>query len=180
MKKLNDNLQDFLKTDIDLYSLSQILLDEEYIDTDKNPLMCLYCNNEEFTKYHKIDIQEIEKKYQEQILEIYPDIENSIITFWVCNSCDSVVAIKLYSHKSRKEKKIYYHKFDSFNQIIKDLKQKSYLEKNNEPCKCWYCQSDKIEIREKEDRNVAICQDCKKVLGFEFDNAWRILVENER
>ena len=180
MTALSKNLQPFIKNDIDLYRLSQILQDEEYIDENRKPLMCQYCDSEEFEKHHKIETTKIPDYYYEQIKEIYPDLENQIITFWVCKKCDNVVAVKLYSHKSHQEKKIYYTKFDSFHQIIKDLKAKNYLEEDNEPCQCWYCQSDKIKIKQgKENRTIATCEDCGKVLGVYYDNVWRILVETD-
>lgn len=180
MKDLSKNLKQYLNTDINFYRLSEILQDEEYMDGNRIPLKCQYCDSVNILKHYKVDFNSLDDRYKEQILEIYPDIDNDIITFWTCTDCDSIVAIKLYSHKSHNEKKIYYHKFDSFNQIIKDLKSKGYLEKTNEPCKCWYCQSDKITIKEKEDRNISICENCKKVLGIQFDNTWRILVETDR
>lgn len=178
MKELVPNLKQLIKTNIDAYRLSQYLLDEEYMDENRNPLKCQYCNNETFTIYHKIEFETIEDKYKNQILEIYPEIENSIITFWVCTNCDSVVAIKLYSHKSHNEKKIYYTKFDSFNEIIDDLVENGYLDwQTKEPCQCWYCQSDKIKIVDEENCKKAICENCNKVLGYNYDNTWNLKVE---
>lgn len=179
MKQFSENLQQYLKTDIDLYRFSNTLMDEEYMDKNRIPLMCQYCNSENLTKHRKVDFDTLPENYQKQILDIYPDLDSSIITFWTCDECDSIVALKLYSHKNHQEKKIYYHKYDSFHQIIKDLKKKGYLESGNEPCQCWYCQSDKIEIKNEKDRGVAICQDCKKVLGYAYNNSWRIVVEND-
>lgn len=179
--KLSPILQKLMKSNIDKYRLSNYLLDEEYIDEDRKPLKCLHCDSENIKKYHKIDFNNVEEKYKNQLMCIYPDLDNNVITFWVCEDCDEVISIKLYSHKNHQEKKIYYTKFDSFNEIKKDLKINGYLEKyNDEPCQCWYCQSDEIIIKKHEDRNVAICENCKNVLGFQFNNDWRILVEVDK
>ena len=180
MKQLTSNLQKLIKTNIDAYRLSEYLLNEEYMDEDRNPIKCQYCNSENLIKHHKVESEKIEDKYKEQIKDIYPEIENNIITFWVCNDCDSVVAIKLYSHKSHNEKKIYYSKFDSFNEIINDLQKNGYLDwKTKEPCQCWYCQSDKIKIVKEENCEKAICENCNKILGYNYNNIWNLKVELE-
>lgn len=180
MKQLTSNLQKLIKTNIDAYRLSEYLLNEEYMDEDRNPIKCQYCNSENLIKHHKVEFEKIEDKYKEQIKDIYPEIENNIITFWVCNDCDSVVAIKLYSHKSHNEKKIYYSKFDSFNEIINDLQKNGYLDwQTKEPCQCWYCQSDKIKIVKEENCEKAICENCNKTLGYNYNNIWNLKVELE-
>lgn len=180
MKQLTSNLQKLIKTNIDAYRLSEYLLNEEYMDEDRNPIKCQYCNSENLIKHHKVEFEKIEAKYKEQIKDIYPEIENNIITFWVCNDCDSVVAIKLYSHKSHNEKKIYYSKFDSFNEIINDLQKNGYLDwQTKEPCQCWYCQSDKIKIVKEENCEKAICENCNKILGYNYNNIWNLRVELE-
>lgn len=180
MKQLTSNLQKLIKTNIDAYRLSEYLLNEEYMDEDRNPIKCQYCNSENLIKHHKVEFEKIEDKYKEQIKDIYPEIENNIITFWVCNDCDSVVAIKLYSHKSHNEKKIYYSKFDSFNEIINDLQKNGYLDwQTKEPCQCWYCQSDKIKIVKEENCEKAICENCNKILGYNYNNIWNLKVELE-
>lgn len=180
MKQLTSNLQKLIKTNIDAYRLSEYLLNEEYMDEDRNPIKCQYCNSENLIKHHKVEFEKIEDKYKEQIKDIYPEIENNIITFWVCNDCDSVVAIKLYSHKSHNEKKIYYSKFDSFNEIINDLQKNGYLDwQTKEPCQCWYCQSDKIKIVKEENCEKAICENCNKILGYNYNNIWNLRVELE-
>ena len=180
MKQLTSNLQKLIKTNIDAYRLSEYLLNEEYMDEDRNPIKCQYCNSENLIKHHKVEFEKIEDKYKEQIKDIYPEIENNIMTFWVCNDCDSVVAIKLYSHKSHNEKKIYYSKFDSFNEIINDLQKNGYLDwQTKEPCQCWYCQSDKIKIIKEENCEKAICENCNKILGYNYNNIWNLRVELE-
>lgn len=180
MKDLSKNLKPFIKNDIDVYKLTSILKNEEYIDEEDKPLICQYCDSENIEKRHKIDYISLDNKYKEQILNIYPDIEDdAIITFWVCMDCNSIIAIKVYSQKNMQEKRIYHHKFDSFTQIIKDLSKKGFLELNNEPCKCWYCDSDNVEIKEDEDRQVAKCNNCNKVLGYNYNDEWFIKVENE-
>lgn len=176
--KLTPILQSLMKSNIDKYRLSNYLLDEEYIDDNRNPLKCLHCDSEKIKKIHKIEFNSIEEKYKDQLMSLYPELENNIITFWICEDCDEVIAIKLYSHKNHQEKKIYYTKFDSFNEIKKDLKENGYLESNNEPCQCWYCKSDNINIKNREDRNVAICLDCNKVLGYEMNDLWMLDVNN--
>lgn len=179
MKELSNTLKPFIKTNIDVYKLTSILKDEEYIDEEDIPIMCQYCDSENLEKRHKIEFITLEDNFKQQIKDIYPDIDdNSIITFWICVNCGSIVAIKPYTHKNMQEKRIYHHKFDSFSQIINDLKNQGYVESNNEPCKCWYCNSDKIEIKKDEDREIAKCGNCSKVLGYNYSD-WFLKVENE-
>lgn len=179
MKMYSKHLNSLIKNEIDLYRLSHIMMDEEYIDKDSIPIVCQFCEGENLTKHHRVNFSEVEKKYQEEILEIYPDLDSSCITFWTCDNCDSVVAVKLYSHKTHQEKKIYHHRFDSFFQILKDLRDKEYLEIDNKPCQCFYCDADEIEFKSDEDRVTAICKNCLKVLGYSYNNSWRIIVEDD-
>lgn len=179
MKNFTNRLNSLIQNEIDLYRLSNIMMDEDYIDKNSIPITCQFCDGESLTKHHRINFQDVEKKYQEEILEIYPDLDSSCITFWTCDNCDSVVAVKLYSHKTHQEKKIYHHKYDSFHQILKDLKEKGYLESNNKPCQCFYCDTDEIEFKKDEDRITAICKNCSKVLGYAYNDSWRIVVEND-
>lgn len=174
--KLSKNLQNLIKSEIDEFNLINILQEEEYVDENNEPLICLHCDNEEIEKYHKVDINTLDENIQKQIYEICPNLDTTIITFWICKNCKEVIAVKLYSHSSRSEKKIYYSRFDSFNEVLKELKEHKYIDiHSHEPFVCWYCYCDDINIHKNENKEIiATCPDCGKILGNKISDIWRI------
>jgi hypothetical protein len=170
MRELSNSLKSLLQNDTDIYNLTDIMYNEDYIDEDGLPLLCQYCDSSNIEKIYKVDFDNIDEKYKKQILEIYPTIESSIITFWVCRDCDSVLAIKRYANVS---KKILHHKFDKRTAIINDLKEKGYIDEECKPLKCWYCQSTNFSSK-KDEYNVdyICCIDCKKELAKKLDKDW--------
>ena len=173
--KLSETLKPLFTDMQDYFHLSNILSDEEYIDENDKPLLCYHCDSENIEKFEDVEFKDIPEKYQEQLQNMYANVKDLVITYWVCKDCDEVVAFEKIERGSKTGTKIYYCKYDSFNNIISFLRQKKYLNQDLQPSICWHCGSEAhLEHNKKENELIAECPDCKKILGKKFTNSWWI------
>ena len=177
-KPLSKHLQPLITTTHDVLHFTSILQDEEYVDDDMYPIQCYYCDSTSIKRHHRVLFEEQPLEIQTQIMEICPAFDEHLLTYWICEDCNSVLAVKSYTRKSQQEKKIQYIKYDSFVQAIAYLKENEYLTEESKPIVCFNCDSEDLQYKQVEHCLQASCKACKKVLGYKHNGFWRICLED--